>query len=378
MRLYSIHIQNYKSLQDVSLTDLQAVNLLIGPNNSGKSNMLSLIQEISCSLSNRNPLFGWDKNLIFNKDENNPLKLYLVIENEHQYFHLKFYTVKIKNVNSIIDGYLTRVVNTTLEDRHNNVILRKTDSPILSIHKLTIPLDQTAFNENNIASFFQNTCIYNINPSTFSQPTKYERSNRVNADASNLVSFLDVMRNDYPLIFNTIVTDLKTCIPTFENVTITKTSEDGTFQSIRFFDKNNNSYLANEVSEGVLYFLALLSIVHQPEPPQLLLLEEPEKGVHPRRIKEVMDYIFNLAETKAIQIIMTTHSPYVVDEFKDLEEAIYVFDRDTDATTVKNLQRDVIEPFNELAKANHTKSFNISRSLGDHWTTGLLGGVPKT
>ena len=357
MRLHSIRIQNYKSLQDVTLTDLQAVNLLIGPNNSGKSNVLKALEwvknAVDAPYNTAQSIIKGNVKDTFNKDAANERSFYCIFEGENAFFHIK----NFKSAYYPIEGIILE--NKILTNTNNSAGWNSSFSKILK-------------------DYLSKTFIYTIVPSTFSKPTSYLYTNQVNADGSNLVSFLDVMRNDYPLIFKQIIKDLSDCVPSFTEITTTKIGTQGLTQTIRFFDKNNNSYLADEVSEGVLYFLALLCIVHQPEPPKLLLLEEPEKGVHPRRIKEVMDYIFTLAETKDIQIIMTTHSPYVVDEFKDLEECIYIFDRDAAATTVKNLQRDVIQPFNDLAKANNANTFNISRSLGDHWTTGLLGGVPKS
>jgi predicted ATPase len=365
MRLHTIRIQNYKSLQDVTLTDLQPVNLFIGANNSGKSNVLKALKWVKECLENDN-MIDLPLDATFNKDKNLHRHFHLVFENEEgNFFHLK--TSKEETARFLAAG-----------DAKEKTILKTYTER--SKNSFGAVYNQYDFREDRVkeaAKFLPDITIYSIVPSTFSQPTKYTYTTKVNEDASNLVSFLDVMRDHYPLIFSQIIKDLTDCVPTFKEFTMPKINNDGTLQTIRFFDANNVSYPASEVSEGVLYFLALLCIVHQPEPPQLLLLEEPEKGVHPRRIKEVMNYIFTLAEQKNIQILMTTHSPFVVDEFKDLEECIYVFDRDGEATTVKNLQRDVIDGFNKRAKSNGTK-FDLSQSLGDNWTTGLLGGVPKS
>ncbi len=146
---------------------------------------------------------------------------------------------------------------------------------------------------------------------------------------------------------------------------------------LKFFDKNDNGYWADEVSEGVLYFLALLCIIHQPNPPKLLLLEEPERGIHPRRIREVMDFIFRLAEEKDIQIILTTHNEHVLDDFSTRPEAVFVFDKDEEgATYVRNLQTDIIEPTNRRNRELGLDDIDLTTNLSENWLYGLLGGVP--
>ena len=89
--------------------------------------------------------------------------------------------------------------------------------------------------------------------------------------------------------------------------------------------KQGITYWADELSEGTLYFLALLCIINQPNPPKLLLLEEPEKGIHPRRIHEVINFICRLVAEKDIQVIMTTHSPLLLDEFAEIAGKCFCF-----------------------------------------------------
>ncbi|RZM11875.1 MAG: ATP-binding protein, partial [Pedobacter sp.] len=173
--------------------------------------------------------------------------------------------------------------------------------------------------------------------------------------------------------------DLSKCIPEIAYFTLppVKVGNDSML-GLRFFDEEENGYWAEEVSEGVLYFLSLLCIIHQPNPPKLLLLEEPEKGIHPRRIREVMDFIFRLAEEKGVQIILTTHNEHVLDEFTTRPEAVFVFEKDDEgATHVKNLLHDIIEPSHQKSIKNETSQIDFTSNLGENWMYGLLGGVPE-
>jgi len=107
------------------------------------------------------------------------------------------------------------------------------------------------------------------------------------------------------------------------------------------------------------------------------MVEEPENGIHPRRIKEIIDYFFNIAEEKGIQVILTTHSTVVIDQFKDLPESIFVFDKKDQSTQIRNLKTDIIAEDKQKSKELHVPELDLSGSLGDHWAAGLIGGVPR-
>lgn len=70
----------------------------------------------------------------------------------------------------------------------------------------------------------------------------------------------------------------------------------------------------------MLYTLAYMAIAYLPNPPKILLVEEPENGIHPGRVREIVRLLRQMTEgDHAIQVIMTSHSPYLVDEMKPHE-----------------------------------------------------------
>jgi energy-coupling factor transporter ATP-binding protein EcfA2 len=77
---------------------------------------------------------------------------------------------------------------------------------------------------------------------------------------------------------------------------------------------------ASQMSDGTLLVLAYLVVLKSPEQPRMLLVEEPENGIHPKRLEEVLSILRDLiTEQKHTQVILTTHSPYVLDLFKPEE-----------------------------------------------------------
>jgi hypothetical protein len=94
---------------------------------------------------------------------------------------------------------------------------------------------------------------------------------------------------------------------------------------------------ARQVSDGLLRILAYIAILHLPHPPRVLLIEEPENGIHPIRLKEVLAILRELIKKQArTQVILTTHSPYAVDLFEP-EEVTLCKKEDDGSVSVRRL-----------------------------------------
>ncbi|MVM35083.1 AAA family ATPase [Spirosoma sp. HMF4905] len=360
--LKRVSIQNFKSLKDVTL-DLQKVNLLIGPNNSGKTNFLKALEYMD--KDNTNQQEQDYKRLIFRLSEGESISIDLY------YDHIKDYDVEII--------FSCQISSSENIERSRDIIQHNQRSKGTTLH----------YNPEELKAKIRPVIIYKPDTNKLDKPSPVGRGDAsVIADASNLIAFFDRIRDEYPATFAQIKIDLAKCVPefteiNFQNVESTpelvKQFGDKTFKRIGLTNERQKTiYWADELSEGTLYFIALLCIINQPNPPKLLLLEEPEKGIHPRRIREVMDFIFRLADEKDIQIILTTHNENVLNEFTSMPEAVFVFSKDEEgATHVKNLQRDIIEPSNQRSRETGTKEIDFTSNLGESWMYGLLGGVPE-
>ncbi|TAE31087.1 MAG: DUF2813 domain-containing protein [Cytophagales bacterium] len=360
--LKRVSIQNFKSLKDVTL-DLQKVNLLIGPNNSGKTNFLKALEYmVKENINQSEPDF---ERISFKQKLKSPISITLTFDRESSGLPYVRFSCLIK----------PDIIEKTVEDilRLNSVTLVSKSLNPLVLKVLTGPMT-----------------LYKPDPNKLTQPGPVGKGEEmVKADASNLVGFLDLMLGKYrKAVFNRTENDLNKCVPEFDEINLDdapsteelrKQYGDKSFKRLGLTNsKQGVTYWADELSEGTLYFLALLCIINQPNPPKLLLLEEPEKGIHPRRIQEVVNFILGLADEKDIQVIMTTHSPIVVDMFRDMPESVFIFDKDDEgATHVKNLQKNVIEPETEESERLGINPPQYLNGLGQAWKVGLIGGVPK-
>lgn len=121
-----------------------------------------------------------------------------------------------------------------------------------------------------------------------------------------------------------------------------------------------------ELSEGTKLILMILRILHQENPPKLILLEDIDRGLHPRLFQKVVEMLRDIVKTKEVQIIATTHNPYLVDEFAGEEESVLIVEKEGTVSTITSLA-DRLQDGDTPEEA-----------LGSLWFSGFFGGVPKS
>ena len=143
------------------------------------------------------------------------------------------------------------------------------------------------------------------------------------------------------------------------------TSGNGYPLSFRLHD--NTVIPASEVSQGLLVYFAFLCIVHRDDAPAVLLIEEPENGVHPLRLHEIVSLLRTLTE-RGVQILLTTHSPDLLNACKPEELLVFRRPRPDSGTEIRRLPAD----FERRA---------MRSTMGEIWASsgeeGLLDMLPE-
>ena len=83
---------------------------------------------------------------------------------------------------------------------------------------------------------------------------------------------------------------------------------------------SSQPHAGQDLSDGTLRFLFLLTALANPEPPDLIAIDEPEAGLHPSMLRIIAEYAAVAAEKT--QVIMTTHSPEFLDSFQGLDAQV--------------------------------------------------------
>ena len=135
---------------------------------------------------------------------------------------------------------------------------------------------------------------------------------RLAKHGSNIAEYLLSIRKIDPAVVDGIVETLQYVLPYARDVQPALTSE---LERTVYLQMTEGNFKLPGwlLSTGTLRILALLAVLRHPSPPSLLVIEEIENGLDPRTIHLIVEEIRNAVESGKTQIILTTHSPYLLD-----------------------------------------------------------------
>ncbi|MDP3154701.1 MAG: AAA family ATPase [Archangium sp.] len=180
----------------------------------------------------------------------------------------------------------------------------------------------------------------------------------------NLAATLDRLHGEQPAVRRRIEQEVSAVVPSITGIVTPTVDAEG--NKVVGILEGDQVFKADAVSDGILLFLALSTVSQMSGGRAFVCLEEPDRGIHPRRIKEILEQINRVAATGS-QFLLTTHSPVLLNEFRDYPESVLILDRTdeqgTRATQLSSLP-DVQQQLRDV-------------SLGELWYSGVLGGVPS-
>ncbi len=131
-----------------------------------------------------------------------------------------------------------------------------------------------------------------------------------------------------------MVETLKGYIPGLEDIAIG--TPDASQRLIELVIDGGFHLAAEHSSAGVRLLLFFVALAHHPHPPRTILLEEPENGIHPKRLGDVMRLLRSTSKGEfgdhPAQVIVTTHSPYLLDSIDLSHDQVLVFRRNDDGS----------------------------------------------
>ena len=164
-----------------------------------------------------------------------------------------------------------------------------------------------------------------LNPWLMGEPRLVQRTGgpiRLQVDGANIAEYLHHILQWYPDTFQGIVETVQYVLPYMKDIDPLLTDVFGR-QTHLVMTEEDFKVMGWLLSTGTLRVLALLALFRHPEPPPLIVIEEIENGLDPRTIHLIVEEIYNLVESGLSQVIVTTHSPYLLD-LVDLSHIVVV------------------------------------------------------
>lgn len=329
-----ISIEGFKSIANSGKIELRPINLVIGANGSGKSNLIeafSLIQTIQDGFLSRYVKLngGADELLHFGRQCTHSMTLEVWPKAEGAFFK---HTLETDSLNQL---FHEQSLNQQAWDAVSDVThsWRLFDFSDTGVHS---KLRTTAQTKDNYL---------------------------LRANGSNLAAFLYRLQEKFPSHYGMIVKTIRRIAPFFDTFVLEPDNLNSEFINLIWTHKGTDKYFgASALSDGTLRFIALSTLLLQPLElrPSVILIDEPELGLHPEAIG-LLASLIKLASVDT-QIIAATQSPLLLDHFEPKD--VLVAERVNGGTVFNRLNADKLAVWLE------------DYSLGQLWEKNEIGGNP--
>jgi predicted ATPase len=388
-RIEYLHIQNYRALKNLELKKITPLTVFLGPNGSGKSTIFDAFAFLSeCfSIGLRK---AWDKRgrfrelrtrgadgpivieLKYRERKGTPLITYHLSIDENpggpyiaeEWLHWRRgQTGKPFRFLDFKEG-AGRVITGDMPAEQDERVEETLASPeMLAVNTL----GQLARNPrvSALRRFITDWYLSYLTAENTRGIPEAGPQERLSATGDNLPNVIQYLKEQHPKQLKEILEILSKRVPRLEKIN-SEVLADGRLM-LRIKDAPfTQPILARYASDGTLKMLAYLTVLYDPDPPQLVGIEEPENQLHPRLLRGLAEEC--RATTAYTQLLVTTHSPFYVNGLRPDE--VWVLYRDKEGfTQARNVAH--IPGVPEFIKEGAL--------LGNLWAEGYFGlGDPLT
>ncbi|MDI9334278.1 MAG: AAA family ATPase [Cytophagales bacterium] len=339
-----ISIEGFKSIANSGKIELRPINLVIGANGAGKSNFLEAFN-LQKAAQNDDALKsyvkqkgGADDLLYFGSKVTSQIQIGIQLHERTPHW--------IGLAANITDGLNRKLLVEGL----------------FGMNSLPFEMAQSEIERQlvkwTVYSFQDTTPFAQLKKTNKTDDNDYLRS-----DGSNLAAFLYRLKLRFPNAYGLIVKTVQRIAPFFEDFLLRPDNLNPEYIKLAWTHKGTDKYFgASALSDGTLRFIALATLLLQPLElrPSIILIDEPELGLHPAAITLLASMIHSASVDT--QIIAATQSPILLDHF--LPEDVLVAERKNGGTV-----------FNRLNPEDYAHWLE-EYSLGQLWEKNYLGGRP--
>jgi predicted ATPase len=347
--VHQVRIQNYKSIKACDV-HLRPLSILVGPNGSGKSNFLDALRFTADALSTTLDTALRDRggiNEVRRRSGGHPNHFAIRLDLRLRSGHHGHYAFKVgaapnggfrvtdeecmvRTADFGAEDSRFRIRNGALTTNLEEKLPVVTDDRLFLVSASNVPAFRPIFDALRSMGF------YNLSPAVIRQPQPPDPGTLLRRDGSNLASVLGHLAQTNRPVLERVVDYLRLVAPGVEGVTRRPV---GPMETIEFRQRVAGrrdpwAFAAGNISDGTLRGLGVLVALLQSNgsPPTLVGIEEPEVALHPAAVSVLIDAIRDASQHT--QVVVTSHSPELLDR-KDLDdEAILAVAADEGVTAI--------------------------------------------
>lgn len=356
----NIQIANYKSIHKLDL-EMKPINILIGSNGAGKSNFISFFKFLKNIYDQNLQLYVAEEgssddflyysstisDYIWGQIEFNEINRYCfkLLPNKDDKFYFEFEATQFNKEAYGLTNWDCIQIN-----KGNN-------ESILSTQKF----GRYKFVKKYMESFRVFHFHDSSKTSKMRKPAQIHDNSFLREDGSNLPAYLYWMQEIHPKEFKKIEMVIRSAAPYFEGFNLHSDRINPDIIRLEWKEKGTDTYFnAKHLSDGTLRFIALTTLLLQPNTPEVIIIDEPELGLHPFAITKLAGLIKKVAAKT--QIIISTQSVNLVDNFSP--EDIITVDREDKQSVFRRHDSEQL------------KEWLTEYSLSDLWNKNVIGGRP--
>ncbi|MBI5414746.1 ATP-binding protein [Candidatus Peregrinibacteria bacterium] len=367
---YSIEINNFKSIKNASI-ELPSFGAVVGKNAAGKTNLIQAIQFVrdlakGKTATDAQKAISLIPHELFNFNDGKnefEIKIILNLKDEKKYL----FCVKVSLINGSTKPASLFVVEEKLYEikengekevvysRDKNILKDKSDGTIpvvVDINKLALALYKTQATDL-VRDVFIKTVIPNIEQINNRESIALGSTE---SEYDNLANIIVNLHRNNQKNYDDFQKIIKALLPNFSSVVeipsktgeVASPSAEKENYLVVLEERNLKQQLSMQsVSSGDLKTLLLIATAMSMENDSILIIEEIENGIHPKRIIELIERLERISTIKTMQILFTTHSPIVINSLSP--QKIVLTDRGAEMGTQFTLLSKV-EQISEIKK----------------------------
>lgn len=364
--LDTITVKGFKSLASIESLPLRAINVIVGPNGAGKSNFIGVFSFLHAIREGHLQDYvikagGADKVLHFGTKVTQKIEIGITFQEGVNRYRIELSPTATDQLypNAEIVSFWNKDKYPTGRPFDEVLPARGLEAGISDPRSRKIA--------EYVRSHLDRWRLYHFHDTSSTSPMKLTgdiNDNRfLRPDGSNLAAFLYFLRQRHEASYALIRRSVQRVAPFFDDFQLAPQQLNQSKIRLEWRHRNSEGFFdASSLSDGTLRFVALATLFLQPEQyrPSVILVDEPELGLHPYAISMLASLVKQ--SSHKTQVIVSTQSPLLLDHFQP--EDVLVADRVQSATVLTRLQ------------PGNLHSWLEDYSLGQLWEKNEFGGRP--